>query len=62
MPPDQASLGNLLAESQRTLMTGGWWATFFPGALIFPASMAIGTLGEYWRDRHNPRWSSELEL
>jgi peptide/nickel transport system permease protein len=62
MPPDHASLGNLLADSQRTLMTGGWWATFFPGALIFLACLAVGTLGEYLRDRHNPRWRSELEL
>ncbi len=62
MPPHQASLGNLLADSRKTLLAGGWWATFFPGALIFLTSMAVGTLGEYWRDRHNPRWRSELEL
>lgn len=62
MPPHQASLGNLLADSRQTLMVGGWWASFFPGAFIFLASMAVATLGEYWRDRHNPRWRSELEL
>jgi peptide/nickel transport system permease protein len=62
MPPHQASLGNLLAESRQTLLIGGWWTVFFPGALIFLAALAVGTLGEYWRDRHHPRWRSELEL
>jgi peptide/nickel transport system permease protein len=62
MPPHQASLGNLLAGSRSSLLLGAWWASFFPGMLIFLASMSVGTLGEYLRDRHNPRWRSELEL
>lgn len=62
MPPHQASLGNVLADSRESLLLGGWWASFFPGALIFLAAASIGTLGEYFRDRHNPRWRSELEL
>lgn len=62
MPQTSPSLGNLLAESQQTLLSGGWWASFFPGAVILVASMAVGTVGEWWRDRRNPRWRSELEL
>lgn len=62
MPPDQPSLGNLLADSQDVLLTGGWWMMFFPGLLIFIACLSVGALGEYWRDRHHPRWRSELEL
>ncbi len=62
MPATSPSLGNLLAESQATLLSGGWWASFFPGAVILAGSMAVGTLGEWWRDRRNPRWRSELEL
>ncbi len=62
MPATSPSLGNLLAESQSTLLSGGWWASFFPGVVILVGSMAVGTLGEWWRDRRNPRWRSELEL
>jgi peptide/nickel transport system permease protein len=62
LPPHQASLGNLLAESRNTLLLGAWWTVLFPGALIFLTSLAVGTLGEYWRDRHHPRWRSELEI
>ena len=62
LPPHQASLGNLLAESRNTLLMGAWWTVLFPGALIFLTSIAVGTLGEYWRDRHHPRWRSELEI
>lgn len=62
LPPHQASLGNLLAQSQEALLIGGWWLAFFPGLLIFLTCLAVGILGEYWRDRHHPRWRSELEL
>lgn len=62
LPPHQASLGNILADGRRSLLIGGWWSTVFPGLMIFLVTMAVGTLGEYWRDRHNPRWRSELEL
>ncbi|MGH3941815.1 MAG: ABC transporter permease [Pseudonocardiaceae bacterium] len=62
MPPESASLGNLLADSQSSLLSGGWWASLFPGLVILLASMAVGTLGEWWRDRRHPRWRSELQL
>lgn len=62
MPPDQASLGNLLSDSRKSLMLGAWWTAFFPGMLIFVASLCVGVVGEYVRDRSNPRWRSELEL
>ncbi|MCS7207831.1 MAG: ABC transporter permease [Dehalococcoidia bacterium] len=62
LSPHQASLGNILADSRRTLLVGAWWTTVFPGLALFLVSMAIGVVGEYWRDRHNPRWRSELEL
>ncbi len=62
LPPHQASLGNLLADSRSLILVGAWWAALFPGLMLLLTSLAIGTLGEYWRDRHNPRWRSELEL
>lgn len=62
MPAHQASLGNLLADSQQSLLLGAWWASLLPGLLVFLASLSVGTLGEWWRDRRNPRWRSELQL
>ncbi|MGH3931408.1 MAG: ABC transporter permease [Pseudonocardiaceae bacterium] len=62
LPPHQASLGNLIAAGQRSLLAGAWWISAFPGLLILAACVAFGTLGEYWRDRHQPRWRGELEL
>ncbi|HEX8156383.1 MAG TPA: ABC transporter permease, partial [Solirubrobacteraceae bacterium] len=62
LPAHQASLGNILADGQRSLLAGGWWIALFPGLAILTAAMAIGTLAEYWREHLHPRWRSELEL
>jgi peptide/nickel transport system permease protein len=62
LPAHQASLGNILADGQRSLLAGGWWIALFPGLAILVAAMAIGTLAEYWREHLHPRWRSELEL
>lgn len=62
LPPTQPSLGTLIAVGQRALFTGAWWVVLFPGLVIIIASVAVGTLGEWWRDRSQPRWRAELEL
>lgn len=62
LPPHPPSLGNLIAAGQRSLLAGAWWISVFPGLLILIASVAFGTLGEHWRDRHQSRWRGELEL
>ncbi len=62
LEPHRASLGNILADGQRSLLAGGWWIALFPGLAILLASMTIGTLAEYWREQLHPRWRSELEL
>jgi peptide/nickel transport system permease protein len=62
LEPHRASLGNILADGQRSLLAGGWWIALFPGLAILLASMTIGTLAEFWRERLHPRWRSELEL
>ena len=38
----QASLGNILADGQRSLLAGGWWIALFPGLAILLASATIG--------------------
>jgi peptide/nickel transport system permease protein len=62
LPAHEASLGNILADGQRSLLAGGWWIALFPGLAILLAAMAVGTLAERWRERQHPRWRSELEL
>ena len=58
----RASLGNILADGQRSLLAGGWWIALFPGLAILLASTTIASLAERWRERLHPRWRSELEL
>jgi peptide/nickel transport system permease protein len=62
LEPHQASLGNLLADSQQALLIGGWWVSLFPDLVLVVAAMTIGTIAEYWREHLHPRWRSELEL
>jgi peptide/nickel transport system permease protein len=62
LPAHEASLGNILADGQRSLLAGGWWIALFPGLAILTAAMTIGTLAEHWREHLHPRWRSELEL
>ncbi|HEX6027254.1 MAG TPA: ABC transporter permease [Solirubrobacter sp.] len=62
LPAHEASLGNILADGQRSLLAGGWWIALFPGLAILAAAVTVGTLAEHWRERLHPRWRSELEL
>lgn len=62
MPLDNPSLGRVLGLGQQNLLSGGWWVSVFPGLLIFLTAASIGTLGEWWRDRHDPTTRSELRL
>lgn len=62
LPPDQPSLGTLLAAGQDSMVQGGWWMVVFPGLVIVTASIATGALGERWRELSQPRWRSELQL
>lgn len=62
MPLESPSLGNVLAMSQSSVLAGGWWVSLFPGLLIFLTAAAVGTLGEWLRDRYDPHIRSEYQL
>ena len=62
LPAHLASLGNMINDGQRSLLTGAWWTSFFPGLLLVAAALAIAGLAAYARDRSNPRRRSELML
>jgi peptide/nickel transport system permease protein len=60
MPPHMASIGNMINDGQRSLLTGGWWMSLAPGLVLVIATLAISGLSGVWRDRLNPRRRSEL--
>ncbi|MBX6166025.1 MAG: ABC transporter permease [Thermobispora bispora] len=62
LPPHLASLGNMINDGQRSLLTGAWWPSVFPGLFILIPTLAVAVLAQYWRDRTSPRWRSELNL
>jgi peptide/nickel transport system permease protein len=62
LPAHLASIGNLINDGQRSLLTGAWWSSFFPGVLLVVASLAIAGVAGVWRDRLNPRRRTELSL
>ncbi|WP_426940137.1 dipeptide/oligopeptide/nickel ABC transporter permease/ATP-binding protein [Pseudarthrobacter sp. S6] len=41
-----ASWGSVIAEGKELLMLGGWWATTFPGLLIFLTVVSLNVLSE----------------
>lgn len=44
-PPDP-SWGSVLADGKDLVLTGGWWATLFPGLLILVTVLALNILAE----------------
>ncbi|WP_433260520.1 ABC transporter permease [Actinosynnema sp. CS-041913] len=60
LPPHSASIGNMINDAQRSLLTGGWWMSLAPGVVLIAATLAISGLSGVWRDRLNPRRRSEL--
>ncbi|NUT53883.1 MAG: ABC transporter permease [Saccharothrix sp.] len=60
LPPHAASIGNMINDAQRSLLTGGWWMSLAPGAVLVAATLALAGIGGVWRDRLNPRRRSEL--
>lgn len=62
LPPHLASLGNMINDGQGSLLTGAWWASLAPGAVIVAVTLAIATLAARWRDRLDPRVRAALHL
>ncbi|MDO3703107.1 ABC transporter permease [Micromonospora sp. C28SCA-DRY-2] len=62
LPPHLASLGNMINDGQRSLLTGAWWASLTPGLVLIVVTLALATLTGRWRDRLDPRVRAELNL
>jgi peptide/nickel transport system permease protein len=54
IPRPQATWGNMVAEGRSYLDTA-WWISFFPGLAIFLVVMSLNFLGDWLRDRWDPR-------
>ena len=55
MPVTQPSLGSLINAGFEYLLSGSWWITIFPGALLVVLILSINLLGDFCRDVMNPR-------
>jgi peptide/nickel transport system permease protein len=52
--PSQVSLGLMLHQAQQ-IMRSAWWATAFPGIVIFLAVLSLNLVGDGLNDVLNPR-------
>lgn len=55
VPPTTPSLGTLIRIGQGFLFSGEWWILFFPAATLLALSLSINSLGDWLRDRLDPR-------
>ena len=54
IPPPTPAWGVMVAEGRNYIYTD-WWVSFFPGFAIMLTVMAFNFLGDWFRDRYDPR-------
>jgi peptide/nickel transport system permease protein len=54
-----AEWGVLVSQGQAGISTGRWWASTFPGAMVFIWALAFNQVGDGLRDILDPRTESE---
>ncbi|MBI4306214.1 MAG: ABC transporter permease [Chloroflexi bacterium] len=59
IPPPTPAWGLMVAEG-RQYIASAWWITFFPGVAIFLTVLAFNFLGDWLRDRLDPRLRQQL--
>lgn len=55
IPPPTPSLGAMISQGQTTLTTGIWWPVVVPGAAIALLILAVNIVGDWLRDRLDPK-------
>jgi peptide/nickel transport system permease protein len=55
VPPTSPSLGTMIRVGNDYLMSGDWWITIFPGAVLVLIALSVNLLGDWLRDALNPR-------
>jgi len=59
IPPPTPAWGLMVSEG-RQYIASAWWVTFFPGVAIFLTVLAFNFLGDWLRDRLDPRLRQQL--
>lgn len=54
VPPPTPSWGGMVAQG-RNYIDSAWWVSFYPGLAIFLVIVALNFLGDWFRDRYDPR-------
>ena len=55
MPPDYPSLGTLIRIGNEYAFSGIWWISVFPALLLVVLVLSVNIVGDWLRDRFNPR-------
>ena len=56
VPPPTPAWGSMISDGREYLLTGtAWWITVFPGIAIFLTVLAFNFIGDWLRDRWDPR-------
>ncbi len=55
MPPTYPSLGTLIRIGNQFLFSGLWWIAVMPAAVLVVLVLAVNIIGDYLRDRFNPK-------
>jgi peptide/nickel transport system permease protein len=55
MPPTYPSLGTLIRIGNEFVFSGIWWIALFPAAVLVVLVLAVNVVGDWLRDRFNPR-------
>ena len=58
IPPPTPTWGRMIAEGTTLLTTGVWWVSVVPGLAIIVTILSINVLGDWLRDRLDPRTAS----
>jgi peptide/nickel transport system permease protein len=59
VPPTQSSLGTLIRIGNDFLFSGEWWIAVFPAVTLASLVLAVNLLGDWLRDRLNPKLRSQ---
>ena len=59
LPPPTPAWGLMVAEGRDYLNTA-WWISFFPGLAIMFTVLAFNFLGDWMRDRFDPRLRQQI--
>ncbi|MEW5774660.1 MAG: ABC transporter permease [Thermodesulfobacteriota bacterium] len=55
MPVTKPSLGSLIKNGFKYILSGSWWITLFPGLVLVALILTINLLGDWLRDYLNPK-------